>query len=62
MISESDTEQCASEEAKLRRGGLVGPTRLERETSARGRWAPKGDGLEGPISVGEDNETIFIRV
>ena len=26
------------------------------------RWAPKGGGLCDPSSVGEENETFFIRV
>ena len=50
MVLESNTGRCANEEAKTR-GGVT--------TKILGL---KGGGLRDPTSVGEDNETFFIRV
>ena len=49
MVSELDTDRCASEEAEPRMG-------VDMRWCQQGRWAPKEGGLGSPTSIGEGNE------
>ena len=59
MVPKPGTRRCASEEAEPRSG--VDWRVPHRNECQQGRWSPKGGGLWNPISVGEENETFFIR-
>jgi len=54
MISEPDTERCASEEAESQRGWTQGSV-LIRMLGSKGRWI--GD----PTSIGERTSTWTVR-
>ena len=67
MVLEPDTGRCATLEAEPQRRWTRGRVpALEKRMSAQwGCWAPKGGGGGGwwvPTSVGEENETFFIRM